>query len=141
MSGFLIGFMVIFSPWALGTTQPATIGIMNLTGYFLGVLLAVKCFIRRFRGYRPSRWGGEPKPALLKLNRVLAALTFAILAFCLIGALNARASWQPELARFDYYEAINWLPQSYDRASTWRTFQNLLALAFFFGPCGIGCWA
>ena len=68
LSGSLIGFMVVFSPWAFGTTQPATIWTMNLTGYALGALLAVKWFIRRFRGYRPPRWGGEPTPALVKLN-------------------------------------------------------------------------
>lgn len=132
LSGSLIGFMVVFSPWALGTTQPATIWTMNLTGYALGALLAVKWFIRRFRGYRPPRWGGEPTPALVKLNSALAALTVAILAFCLISALNARATWLPELARFDYHTALAWLPQSYDRASTWQGFWNYLALAGFF---------
>lgn len=124
--------MVVFSPWAFGTTQPETIRIMNFTGYALGALLAVKWFIRRSKGYRPPQWGGEPTPALVTLTRTLAALTVAILAFCLISALNARASWQPESARFDYHAAITWLPQSYDRASTWRVFQNFLALACFF---------
>ena len=124
--------MVIFSPWAFGTTQPATIRIMNFAGYALGGLLALKWYIRRFKGYRPPRWGGESSPALRRLTWALAALTVAILAFCLISALNARASWQPELARFDYHSAIAWLPQSYDRARTWQTFQNFLALACFF---------
>jgi O-antigen ligase len=132
LSGILIAFMIVFSPWALGTTQSATIRIMNLTGYALGVLLLVKWYIRRFKGYRPPQWGGEAIPALLKLNAFLAALTVAILAFCLTSALNARASWQPELARFEYHDAIAWLPQSYDQASTWRAFQNFLALACFF---------
>src|SRR3990172_4728408 len=56
----LIYFAVVFSPWAFGTTQPWAIGTMNLIGYLLGGLLAVKWFIRRVKGYRPPRW--EPDP-------------------------------------------------------------------------------
>ena len=132
LTGGLIGFMIVFSPWALGTTQPVTIQIMNVTGYVLGALLAVKWSIRRFTGYRPPLWGGEPTATQATLTRGLAAITGTILLFCLISALNARASWQPALGRFDYHPAIAWLPQSYDRASSWRAFQNFLALACFF---------
>ena len=57
-SGILIFFMVVFSPWAFGTTQPWSIWTMNLCGYLLGLLLATKLYIRFRLGYRPSRWDG-----------------------------------------------------------------------------------
>jgi len=105
---------------------------MNLAGYTLGVSLAIKWYIRRIKNYRPTQWSAESTPALHQMAWALAGLTFAILAFCLISALNARASWQPQLARFDCHAAISWLPQSYDRAGCWRAFQNFLALTCFF---------
>ena len=106
LSGILIWRMVMLGPWAFGTTQPATNRIMNLAGYALGLLLAVKWFIRRFKGYRSCRWGGDLTPATTALTRALAALILAILAYSLISALNARASWRPENASFDFHPAI-----------------------------------
>ena len=55
----VIYFMVLFSPWAFGTTQPWAIWTMNAAGYFLGVLLAVRLAVRWFKGYRPPRWGDQ----------------------------------------------------------------------------------
>jgi hypothetical protein len=37
-------------------------------------------------------------------------------------ALNARAVYLPGLRRFEYFDTIKWLPQSYDAASTWSSF-------------------
>src|ERR1051325_5397590 len=62
LSGWLIAFMVVFSPWAFGTTQPATIFVMNVAGYSLGLLLAAKWTIRHLRGYRPRRWTADSSP-------------------------------------------------------------------------------
>lgn len=132
LSGILICFMIIFSPWAFGTTQPATIFVMNLTGYALGILLSLKWFLRRFKDYHPRRWNVLPTPGLTRLTRTLAALTVVILAYCLSGALNARASWREAAANFEYYQVIAWLPQSYARENTWRTLGKFLALACFF---------
>src|SRR5258708_5345668 len=56
LSEALICFMVVFSPWAFGTTQPWAIWTMNAAGYVLGLLLAVKLVIRWLKGYRPARW-------------------------------------------------------------------------------------
>ena len=53
----LIYAMVVFGPWAFGTTQPWSIWLMNSAGYLLGVLLAGKWIIRHFKGYHPPRWG------------------------------------------------------------------------------------
>src|SRR5437867_1902086 len=59
----LVYLMVIFTPWAFGTTQPWSIWAMNLAGYFLGLLLALKLSIRQLKGYHPARWGEIPSGA------------------------------------------------------------------------------
>src|SRR6266513_1348452 len=58
-SEWLIHFMVVFSPWAFGTTQPWSIWTMNLSGYLLGVMLIAKLLIRTLCGYKPPRWGNN----------------------------------------------------------------------------------
>ena len=39
MTEVLIYTMVVFGPWAFGTTQPWSIWLMNGAGYALGVIL------------------------------------------------------------------------------------------------------
>ena len=48
--------MVVFGPWAFGTTQSWSIWLMNGAGYLLGLLLACKLTIRRLKDYQPPRW-------------------------------------------------------------------------------------
>jgi hypothetical protein len=55
----LIYFMVVFSPWAFGTTQPWAMRTMDAAGYSLGLLLGLKLWLRWWKGYRPARWGRE----------------------------------------------------------------------------------
>src|SRR5881296_2577016 len=38
----LIYFLVVFTPWAFGTTQPWSIWVLNAGGYALGGLLFIK---------------------------------------------------------------------------------------------------
>jgi len=59
-------------------------------------------------------------------------ITGLILGFCLISAWNVRATYRPEQWRFDYHPAIEWLPHSYDGASSWKTFWMYLGLAGVF---------
>ena len=56
LTELLIYLMVLFSPWAFGSTQTWSIRVMNSAGYLLGAMLAVKLAIRRLKGYRPPRW-------------------------------------------------------------------------------------
>lgn len=49
--------MLVFGPWAFGTTQDWAVWVMNYGGYGLGVLLAAKWLIRWQSGYRPAQWG------------------------------------------------------------------------------------
>ncbi len=141
-SGWLIYFAAVFSPWAFGTTQPWSIWTMNITGYLLGGLLGFKWCVRRGLGYQPPRWQptAATAPALARrlhhLTSLLFGVTVVILLYCLISALNARATWQPESLGFYYHDIIAWLPHSYDCTRTWQAFWNYTALAgFFWGTC------
>ena len=63
VSGALLCAMAVFSPWAFGGTPGWAILTMNIAGCGLGVLLAVKLFIRWFWNYRPPRWDDLPSNA------------------------------------------------------------------------------
>jgi hypothetical protein len=142
----LIYFMVVFGPWAFGTTQAWSIWVMNMAGYLSGGLLACKLAIRRFKGYQPSRWEteaagalGEPRePRLLtpsRLTAVLALLTIVILAYSLVSAINARANFHRDQLSFSYNAPntwVRWLPHSLDGSQTWLAFWNYLGLACSF---------
>jgi hypothetical protein len=139
----LIYLMVLFSPWAFGTTQTWSIWTMNVGGYALGALLGIKLLIRYVRGYQPARWASAEPHALERrhsgsffktrhLTRALAVLTILILAFCLVAALNSRATFDDASLTFVYHECIRWLPHSFDSAATWSALWMYLGLAFFF---------
>jgi hypothetical protein len=139
----IIYFMVIFTPWAFGTTQSWAIWTMNIAGYLLAGLLAAKWVIRWQSGYQPSRWGVESAPLEIRLEEWsekipslltvgLGVLTFLILAYCLVSAVNCRATYWPDQQRFEYHDYIPWLPHSYDSLGTWRVFWSGLGLASFF---------
>ncbi len=111
LSGMLIFPMLVFGPWVFGTTQPWAIWTMNFAGYALGILLLVKIFIRGPKGYTALRWENYSTHSATKtrhrhplarlLARSLAGLTLAVLAFCLVSALNARATYDPDTRLFD----------------------------------------
>ena len=140
--------MVVFSPWAFGTTQSWSIWAMNIAGFALGLLLLVKLFIRRMKGFRPPRWENfsshsgwasrrrDPLARLLTLT--LAGLTVAVLIYCLASALNAAATYNPGTRLFEYHRHLDWLPHSLDSRRTWSAFWMYLALAGSFW--GIRDW-
>ncbi len=145
LTSVLIYFMVIFSPWAFGTTQVWSMWVMNVVGYATGFLLAIKLVIRRLKGYQPARWDTEIpdrrafffqikllRPA--QLTGLLAVLTVAVLGYCLVSALNARSTYVRDQFSFEYHQFISWLPHSFDSARSWFYFWNYLSLA-----CGF--WA
>ena len=86
---WVIWFMVIFSPWAFGTTQEWAMGLMNAAGYALGVLFATRCLARRGD---PSCLESQAEPGLREqmATRLLGGVTILLLAYCLVSALNAR---------------------------------------------------
>jgi O-antigen ligase len=135
LSGLLISAMLVFSPWAFGTTQPWSIWTMNFAGYALGILLLLKLFIREAKGYAAPRWenySAHSRPPIFFLIRVLAGLTLAILAYCLTSALNAGATYNPDTRLFEYHHCVNWLPHSFDSHRTWQIFWMYLGLAVSF---------
>ena len=146
LSGMLILVMLVFSPWAFGTTQPWAIWCMNGAEYGLGALLLMKLFIRQARGYVAPRWENfsprtgaltrRPSPATRRLRRVLAGLTLAVLAECLISALNAAANYNVETRVFEYQPHLAWLPHSFDGHRTWFYFWMYLGLAGAFWAVG-----
>jgi len=67
-TAILVYVMVVFSPWAFGTTQPWSIWTMNAAGYLLGIMLALKLFIRHSKSYRPRRWDNESAASVMELG-------------------------------------------------------------------------
>lgn len=151
LSELLIYAGLLLSPWAFGTpafwsdfntTQFWSTRLMNWIGYALGALLAMKWFLRWRWGYQPARWSGRTagreaaSSRAARLGRALtvalAALTVALLAYCLVAALNARAVYDPVGMVFAYRPHVEWLPNSFDRARSLQGFANYLALACFF---------
>ena len=162
----LIYLMVVFGPWAFGTSQPWSISLMNGAGYLLGLLLAAKLAVRWLKGYRPPRWDGSdhkttglrdyetsgPRDhrstpevtgqraggrggrgaAAARLTAILAWLTVAILGYCLVSAVNARATWHSLQLSFAYHPCIPWLPHSLDSGRSWLAFWSYLGLACSF---------
>lgn len=137
--------LVIFTPWALGTTQSWSIWTANLLCYALGLLLAAKWVIRWREEYRPARWGevlvvteasGDLSPPRRRVDPAtggLAILTVLLLGYILISALNARADYNARTRAFEYFEGTwRWLPFTYDRSSTWFVFWQYLGLACAF---------
>ncbi|HWX22742.1 MAG TPA: O-antigen ligase family protein [Candidatus Binatia bacterium] len=138
--------MLLFGPWAFGTTEYWSIWTMNLAGYSLGTALLIKLALRWLKGYRPPRWVSDTPPAAAssskrrnsrfltspKITAGLATLTLVILAYTLVSALNARATFRPDTLSFEYDRCIRWLPHSLDSASTWFTLWTYLGLACSF---------
>lgn len=138
VSGYLICLMVTLSPWALGTTEPWSIRIMNAFGFTVGTLVMIKWLIRETKNFRPLRWDEafEDAPGKIKqknsadrLISFLKILTLLILAYCLIGAWNARATFDAEKNIFRYHQSLPWLPQSTDSTKSWFYFWMYLGLA------------
>ena len=134
-------FMVIFSPWAFGSTQPWAVVVMNYAGGLLGLLLVAKWVIRATTKYLPARFGDSREDGAgrtrshggLRVGEIItigmAMVTVLILAFCFVSAANYRASYDAETQLFSYRAAIPWLPHSYSAADSWLGFWGALALA------------
>lgn len=141
----LILFLVVFTPWAFGTTQSWSIWVANVACYALGLVLVAKAVLRRRLGFRPSRWGeevvvveetGEVQAPVGRVDlgtRVLAVLTALVLGYLLVSALNARADYDEATQSFQYRrDPLSWLPFTYDVGATWFAFAQYLGLACAF---------
>ena len=131
VSGALIYFLVVFTPWALGTTQTWSIWTANVIAFVLGVLLLIKKVALAFSSIRPPRWAGgnESKNPWM---RAILGLNILVLLYILVSGLNSRAAFDEGSLRFIYRDSISWLPHSYDSHSTWFVFWQALGLTFIF---------
>ena len=127
LSEVVLWAMILFAPWAFGTTQPWSVRIMNGGGYALGALFLVKIILRRqaFPGARSAR-------STRRLSAALCVITLAILGYILVSALNAEFTYVPREFRADPHPFVEWLPHSLDRLASWNVFWNWLALACIF---------
>ena len=134
--------MLVFSPWAFGTTQQWSIWVMNFAGFALGILLLPKLFIRHWKKYPAPRWdcisahsgklSHHRHRTTRLLARVLAALTLAVLGYILVSALNVAAIYDADTRVFQYEHYLAWLPHSFDGQRTWFHFWMYLGLAASF---------
>ena len=103
---------------------------MNGLGYSLTILWLTRSILRRRLNLSLLPSAGRPKNHGRRFaDFALAFSTMALLAYCLISTLNARATYLPEQSRFEFFPCINWLPHSFDRRRTCLAFWNYLALA------------
>ena len=138
----LIFPMLVFSPWAFGTTEDWSVRVMTIAGCALGILLFAKLFIRGPKGYVAPRWENfsshtatktkHRHPLARLLTRSLAWLTVAVLGFCLVSAVNARSTYDPVSRLYEYHHCLAWLPHSLDSNRTWHAFWTYLGLAATF---------
>jgi O-antigen ligase len=117
----LLALMILFSPWAFGTTQSWSIACMNAGGYLLGGLWLTKVFLRRRQA--------SPAPCGFTWEKTLLALNAAVLGYILVAALNAEFIYLPAEWRQEPRAHLKWLPHSLDRDASWGVFWNWLALS------------
>ena len=142
LTEILICFMVIFSAWAFGTTEPWSIWTMNITAYALGILLVTKWITRLATKYNPNPEPDKnelsPKQKRLRLIQktctiLLAGSMFLLLAYILTSAINARASFNFDTREYTYFDGVNKnFPHSYDASGTWFLFWQYLGLIILF---------
>ncbi|MBL9168292.1 MAG: O-antigen ligase family protein [Verrucomicrobiales bacterium] len=128
---YLILFMVVFSPWAFGTTENWSIWTMNAAGYLLGLLLLNKLLCRRVL---TGQWSlGETSRRSRWLTRTLALISGSILVYCLLSIWNPRASWDPAANTFDFFPSyLPWLPHTYHLERSVGAFFDYSALCCTF---------
>jgi hypothetical protein len=66
------------------------------------------------------------------LIRALVGVCVLIPFYCLVGAVNARATYDPRSGMLDYHDCVSWLPHSLDSSATWDVFWRLLSLICWF---------
>ncbi len=142
----LIYFTILWGPWAFGTTRDWSINTMNVANYGIGLMLITKWFIRWKTGYQPTRWSSENQqdnsatPSKRDWRtKTAACLTVYMLGYILVSIINARSNYNWDVNFFEYEDSyIKWLPHTYDKGATIKSFCNFLGLACCFW--GIRDW-
>ncbi len=121
--------------------------MMNIAGYAMGAAWLVKLWTRQppvAEDVSLQPKGPHPNPQALGVQlqkpnshefsyapMALATFTILFLIYCLISAINARATYRGWHI-FTYHKSISWLPQSYDSKASWFAFWTYLSLAIVF---------
>jgi hypothetical protein len=132
---YLIYCILLFTPWAFGTTEHWAINTVNELNYILGGLLVAKWITRGSSGESSWPWNKATSGEKFRGYAVwvLAALNVVILGLTVVYAVNARAQFIFEATRFEYFDNYKpWLPYSYDLPRTWEAFRLYLAVSCFF---------
>jgi len=137
--GSVLIMMVVLAPWMLGATTSVSMWILNGMGFILGGLWVSKQFVKVFQ---LSDWPGELfKQKWCWTTVLLFCFVVFLLTYVYCSALNPRASLQYTFigggqyatgVDIMYLDAIEWLPQSYDKDITLRAFWKYLAISMSF---------
>src|SRR5687768_2792430 len=123
IGGVLLCVLVASTPWLFGTTEEWSVRLMNLGSYATGAVFLVAAICNRIDS------SSERDSARERLTKYLfLALNVAVLAFCLVALLNARATFSVEDRSFTYFENYKRsLPTTYDVDATQTTLFSLCA--------------
>ena len=140
ISGLLLFSMIVFTPWACGTTTTLPIWTMNTGGFLLGAFWIGKCLYRRLHQYAPV-WIEGSIGSVWPI-RFTGAGTIFLLAYVLVSTLNPNSEIQytydldyavPTGIKFTHFwNPILWLPHSFDGPRTLRAFWKYLAMTLSF---------
>jgi len=86
LSGILLCFIVVFTPWAFGATVRWAIWTSCGVSYAMGLILLIKVLYRWKTGFQSDKW--ESSQANPWPIRVLRILTGLFLAYVLVGCVN-----------------------------------------------------
>ena len=138
ISGALLLFLIVWAPWAVGSTTAKTIWIVTGVGYALGILLLCKKFFCRRFSFDPVRWvddGGWP-------TKVMAILSSLLILYVVASLVNKRAiavythnAPDPnQITGVDLqtFETVPWLPSSYDWPRTMNALFRYIGVGAMF---------
>ena len=138
LSGALLLFLIVWVPWALGSTTAGAIWLLTWVGYTLGVLLLAKRFFCRRLSFDPVRWsddGGWPVKVLAGLSALLILYVVASLVNKrAIGIYTHNAPNPVQITGVDlqWFESVAWLPGSYDWPRTMNALFRYLGVGAMF---------
>ena len=118
ITGGLLMLSLFFAPWAFGSTQVWAMVTLNIFGSCLGGLW----LWQKHHSTEPLRKSPWTVTALYWL-------TFFILGYSLLAALNAKSAFDLATLAFKPLPHLAWLPHSYDRNASWFVCWQNFALA------------
>jgi O-antigen ligase len=132
-TGGTLLFLLVFAPWAFGSTAVWSAWTTTVLAYGVGLLALSRWIAGRLTGFEDPRWDVPGRGS--SVLWLLGAGTVVLLAYVALSLFNARARvlWTADGFEFDYREIRSWLPTTYDLDATRKALIRWtgLALAFF----------